>query len=164
MLNQTILWRRKLFFTFFITITFVLEFALSSIPNVQVTTLLIMILAQKLGNKKRLEYTLYIFLYIMLQGITWGFNFYLISMFVGWIMWGWISMSITHWKIQYQSFVGFIFAFLYGLTFYPLTFLIYLTPFIPYVIADFPFALTMGVSNALTIIWLRDVLYARIPL
>ena len=163
MLNQTTFWNRTLKFTFFTTIIFVLEMALASIPNVQVTTVLMMILAQKLGEGRKKEYALYVLLYIMLQGMFWGFNFYLISMYVGWLLWGFLSWKITHWRIENQALVGFLFAFIYGLTFYPLTYLVYLTPLIPYVIADFPFALTMAVSNALTIIWLKDVIYHRIP-
>lgn len=162
MLRHTISWSKTLKYTFFILIIFTLELAVAYIPNVQVTTLLMMILAQKLDNRR--EYAFYTFLYILLQGIWWGFNLYLVSMYIGWLIWGLMSQKITHWRIENQAFVGFLFAFIYGLTFYPLTFLIYLTPFIPYIIADFPFALTMAVSNALTIIWLRNALYMRIPL
>lgn len=162
MLNHKISWSRTLKYTFFVNIIFALELGLAAIPNVQVTTVLMLILAQKLGNMK--EYTFYTFIYILLQGLWWGFSFYLISMFVGWLIWGWVSIRMNEWKVEYQSMIGFVFAFLYGLTFYPLTYLIYLTPFIPYLIADFPFALVMATSNALTIMWLRDILYKRVPL
>ena len=162
MLNHKISWSRTLKYTFFVNIIFALELGLAAIPNVQVTTVLMLILAQKLGNMK--EYTFYTFIYILLQGLWWGFSFYLISMFVGWLIWGWVSIRMNEWKVEYQSMIGFVFAFLYGLTFYPLTYFIYLTPFIPYLIADFPFALVMATSNALTIMWLRDILYKRVPL
>ena len=162
MLNHKISWSRTLKYTFFVNIIFALELGLAAIPNVQVTTVLMLILAQKLGSMK--EYTFYTFIYILLQGLWWGFSFYLISMFGGWLIWGWVSIRMNKWKVEYQSMIGFVFAFLYGLTFYPLTYLIYLTPFIPYLIADFPFALVMATSNALTIMWLRDILYKRVPL
>ena len=162
MLNHTISWSKTLKYTFFVNIIFALELGLAAIPNVQVTTVLMLILAQKLGNMK--EYTFYTFIYILLQGLWWGFSFYLISMFVGWLIWGWVSIRMNEWKVEYQSMIGFVFAFIYGLTFYPLTYFIYLTPFIPYLIADFPFALIMATSNALTIMWLRNILYKRVPL
>ena len=162
MLNHTISWSKTLKYTFFVNIIFALELGLAAIPNVQVTTVLMLILAQKLGNMK--EYTFYTFIYILLQGLWWGFSFYLISMFVGWLIWGWVSIRMNEWKVEYQSMIGFVFAFIYGLTFYPLTYFIYLTPFIPYLIADFPFALVMATSNALTIMWLRNILYKRVPL
>lgn len=162
MLNHTISWSKTLKYTFFITIIFVLEVVLSSIPNVQVTTVLMLILAQKINNIK--EYTFYTTIYMILQGLMWGFSFYILPMYIGWVLWGVISIEIKDWGVEYQGMVGFAFAFIYGLLFFPLTYLIYDVPFIPYLLADIPYSFIFGVSNALTIMWLRNILYKRIPL
>lgn len=123
-----------------------------------------MVLFQKSKEDKVVKQTdmISITLYIALQGLVWGFGFYLIGMYLGWFLWMIIAKSVKNMKIEIQAFAGFLFAFIYGLSFYPLTGIIYQIPFSAYMIADFPFALTMGGVNFLTILWLRDIIYTSI--
>lgn len=152
---------RVLFITFYTLIIFTLEFALSHIPNVQVTTILFMILFEKTN---RTDSHKAIALYIALQGLVWGFGFYLVGMTVGWLIWSALSKIFRYTRLEIKTVLGFIFAFIYGVSFYPLTGVLYGIPFIPYLIADFPFALTMGVSNFLSILWLYTPLERQIKL
>lgn len=146
---------------FTVTIIFVLEIALSGIPNVQLTTVLFMVSFQ-IHHKIKHTDIISITLYIALQGVHWGFGFYLIGMYAGWFVWMIIAKNVSHTKIETQAFVGFLFAFIYGMAFYPLTGIIYQIPFTAYMIADFPYAIMMGVSNFITILWLKPLLMHRI--
>lgn len=131
----------------------------------QLTTVLFMVLFQKSKIDKIIKQTdiISITLYIALQGVYWGFGFYLIGMYLGWFLWAIIANKVSHTKIETQAFAGFLFAFIYGMSFYPLTGLIYQIPFSAYIIADFPYAITMGVTNFITILWLRTPLMHRLP-
>jgi hypothetical protein len=124
---------------------------LAGYPNIQVTTLLFLILFEK--NDKT-DGVLSIVFYIVLQGLAWGFGLYLIGMTLGWFLYLVIAKLTVSRGIWTKATAGFLFAFIYGISFYPVTGIVYQTPFIAYIIADFPFALTMGVSNFISILWL----------
>ena len=132
-----------------------MEVMLASLPNIQLTTVLFAVIFTKFDVK----YQIYAILaYVMLQGIIYGFSLYLISMFIGWFIWLIIINLCNKDNIKTIALFSVIFAVLYGLVFYPLNYLLYELPFIPYLIADLPFMMLMAVSNVLTMLWVYPIL------
>jgi hypothetical protein len=67
-------------------------------------------------------------------------------MFIGWVIWWVLSKNGKYLTIKS---IGF--AFVYGWTFLPLTWVIYRIDPVAYLIADIPFQINMAVSNIITI-------------
>ena len=89
---------------------------------------------------------LLILTYIILQGFIWGVGFYLISMFIGWTIWWGLSKNKKNLTSK-----SVLFAFVYGWSFLPLTWIVYRIDPVAYLIADIPFQINMAISNLLTI-------------
>jgi len=145
--------RDQLFVALYISILFALELALAHIPNIQVTTLLFLILFERYDKTVS---ALSIVYYVVLQGLVWGFGTYILGMYLGWFLYMIIAKLTQSKGIWTKATAGFLFAFIYGISFYPITGIIYQIPLVAYLIADFPFAITMGVVNFISILWLYE--------
>jgi len=153
--------KRLIFLAMSVTIIFVQEQALMFIPNVQFTTLLIVLFASVFTFKESL---MMIFAYVILDNLYMGtFNpLFMTPMFLGWSMIPFLYHTLlkeTTNEIKLAIF-GVFFSVLYGMAFVPFNMLqTGIHNVIPYIIADLPFMLIMAVSNFFTILWLYQPLY-----
>lgn len=153
--------RRLLFISLSVAIIFTLEQAMMFLPNIQLTTLLIIIFVSYFTFK---ESVIMISIYVLIDNLyLGGFNiFYMMPMFIAWNMIPVVYHTVLRkTKNEYilASF-GFIFGFVYGWTFIPFVMIqTGMDNFVPYLVADIPFELLMALSNFLTIIWLYKPLY-----
>jgi len=142
-------------------ILLVQQIALSFLPNVQTTVLLIVLYTKVLGFKKT---TLIIMIHVILYNTLSPFGavipLHFISMFVGYMI---IPISLqTIFKklkspLQLAS-AGLLFGFLYGWAFIPVSVFVLGIPFMTYFLMDLPFEMVMAVSNFLSIYWLYEPL------
>ena len=84
---------------------------------------------------------------MLVEILQWGFSLWVAPMWIGWVLWA-VLVKTTN---LYLPIKGIVFAYLYGLLFMPLTVIVYGVDPIAYMIADFPFATTMAIGNALTL-------------
>ena len=139
-----------------VAIIFTLEQALVFLPNVQLTTLLILIFVSVYSFK---ESVVMISIYVILDTLFFGgFNlFYMVPMLIAWNL---IPIAYhtflqnTNNEIKLGIFV-FVFGFVYGWIFIPFN-MIYtgIDEFWPYLTADILFEVIMAVTNLLTVLWL----------
>ena len=138
-------------------ILFVQQLALSFLPNIQFTTLLIILYTKVLGFKKT---TFTIVIHIIVINILSPYGplmpMYIPSMFIGWML---IPISLSTFLKKLNSayalaIFGFFFGFLYGWLFIPVAVFVLGTPFEAYFMMDLPFELIMALSNFLTVLWL----------
>ncbi|MBN2300408.1 MAG: hypothetical protein JXC31_04375 [Acholeplasmataceae bacterium] len=143
------------------SILFVQQLALSFLPNVQFTTLLIVLYAKVIGFKKT---SLVVLLHVMAVNILSPFGpvipMQIPAMLIGWFLIPLLLCTVfrklkTAWAL---AVFGFFFGFIYGWLFIPVSVFILDVPFITYFSADIVFELIMAVSNFLTILWLYDPL------
>jgi hypothetical protein len=133
------------------------QMAFSFLPNVQLTTLLIVIYAKTLGFKRT---TLIVIIHVLAYNILSPFGavtpIHMPSMFIGWMI---IPLSLTTFLKKVDSplglaIFGFIFGFIYGWAYIPAQVFFIGSPLIPYLMMDIPFEIVMGITNFLTIYWL----------
>lgn len=145
------------------------EQALSFIPNVQFSTLLILLFASSFKLRDSLTM---IAVYVVIDSLYMGaFNLmYMVPMYIGW------SMIPLGYQLLFKdknhplglAFFGLILGFIYGFLFMP--FAVILTGVDPwaYLLADIPFQIVMAISNFLTILWLypplKKVYQENIPI
>ncbi len=143
------------------SILFVQQLVLSFLPNVQFTTLLIILYAKVIGFKKT---SLIVVLHVMAVNILSPFGpvipMHIPSMLIGWFLIPLLLCTVfrklnTAWTL---AIFGFFFGFVYGWLFIPVSVFILDVPFLDYLYADLVFELIMGVSNFLTILWLYEPL------
>jgi hypothetical protein len=131
------------------------EQALSFIPNVQFSTLLIVLFASTFKMRDTL---VMIAVYVIIDSLYMGaFNvIYMIPMYLGWalIPLGYHLFFKGKERPYGLAFFGFGLGFLYGLMFMPFAVMLTGVDPIVYLMADFPFQVVMAVSNFLTILWL----------
>ena len=131
------------------------EQALSFIPNVQFSTLLILLFASSF--KLRDSFTM-LAVYVFIDSLYMGsFNLiYMVPMYIGWslIPIGYHVFFKGRENHMALAFFGLILGFVYGVIFMP--FAVLLTGVDPwaYLMADIPFQIVMAISNFLTILWL----------
>jgi energy-coupling factor transport system substrate-specific component len=142
-------------------ILFVQQLSLSMFPNIQFTTLLIVLFTRVLGFKRT---TFIIIIHVIVSNFFSPYGpvnpMYMPFMFIAWML---IPISL---KTIFKSLdhpyglatFGFFFGFVYGWMFIPVSVFILGTPFLPYLIADLPFELIMALSNFITILWLYQPL------
>jgi energy-coupling factor transport system substrate-specific component len=142
-------------------ILFVQQLALSMLPNIQFTTLLIVLYTKVLGFKKT---TLIIFIHVIISNFFSPYGtvnpMFLPSMFIAWMLIP-ISLNTIFKKVDSAftlAFIGFVFGFIYGWTFIPISVYILDAPLKAYFLMDLPFEIIMAISNFLTILWLYDPL------
>jgi len=143
------------------SILFVQQLALSFLPNVQFTTLLIVLYSRVFGFKKT---TFVVILHVLAINILSPFG-PVIPMQVPAMVIGWLLIPIclhtvfknmkTAWAL---AVFGFFFGFVYGWLYIPVSVWVLDVPFLTYLYADILFEIVMAVSNFLTILWLYDPL------
>ena len=149
---------KYLYGVFFTTIIFVLELGLSTFPNINLTFVLFLILFQQYKIGVSIQY---IGVYVVLQGVWWGYGLYLIPMTVAWIGYIFVTKSIKRVDNVLQSFIIGAYAILYALSFLPLA-VVYGIPIGAYLLADIPFTMILIINNFLTVLWLKPLITHRI--
>jgi hypothetical protein len=150
-------------------VLFVQQMAFSFIPNVQLSTLLIVLYAKVLGFKRT---TLIILIHVIAYNLLSPFGpvipVYMPFMFAAWML---IPISLNTFLKKIKSsfglaIFGLLFGFIYGWMFIPAAVFITGTPFVAYLVMDIPFEIVMGLSNFITILWLyqplKNVLYDQL--
>ncbi len=153
--------KRMIFVAMAATILFVQEQLLTILPNVQLTVLLLVLFSSVLTFRETMTV---IFVHVILDSLFMGafYPFYMAPMFIGWSL-----IPIAYHTVLRRTtndfklaVFGLVHAFLYGWTFIPFVMIqtgIY--NFWPYLIADLPFEIIMGVSSFITILWLFKPLH-----
>ncbi len=146
---------------FFLSITIVLEKVLEVLPNVQLTAFLILLFTTLYSFKRSL---LFIFLYVVLDILISGyFNpLFALSMYFGWIWIPVIYNFILHRKnnIFILAIFMLLFGFIYGWTYIPANIITNgINVLWPYILADLPYDIIMGLSSALSTLILFIPLY-----
>lgn len=141
----------------FAALLFVLQMALSFLPNIQLTVLLLFIYSKVLGTKKTLTIIL---IHVLLINLTWStLNLiYTPSMFIGYSI---IPIALnTIFKevknIYLLSALGLLFSLIYCWCFILPSILLTNISFTAYIIGDIYFELIMGVSSFVSILWLYE--------
>jgi len=140
-------------------VLFVQQLALSMLPNIQFTTLLIVLYTKVLGFRRT---TLIITIHVIASNFFSPFGpvnpIYMPSMFIAWMLIP-ILLTTVFKKMNRPyplAIFGFFFGFVYGWLFIPISVFILGVPFMSYFMMDLPFELLMAISNFLTILWLYD--------
>lgn len=131
------------------------EQALSFIPNVQFSTLLILLFASSFKLKDSLTMLV---VYVIIDSLYMGaFNIiYMVPMYIGW------SLIPIGYHLFFRgkenpyalAFFGLVLGFIYGFLFMPFAVLMTGVDPLVYLMADLPFQIIMAISNFLTILWL----------
>lgn len=143
------------------SILFVQQLALSFIPNVQFSVLLLILYTKVLGFKKT---SLIIVIHVLAVNLFSPLGpvvpTLIPAMFIAWMLIP-ILLSTVFKKVEsaiYLSLIGFVYGFVYGWVYIPFTVWFIGTPFLPYLIWDIPFEIIMAISNMVSILWLYDPL------
>jgi len=145
----------------FASILFVQQVALSFLPNIQFTALLIVLYSRVLGFKKTsLIVIIHVFAINILSPFGPVIPMQIPAMVVGWLLIPILLHTIfkkaeSAWSL---AIIGFLFGFIYGWLFIPVSIWILDIPFLNYLYADILFEIIMAVSNFLTILWLYEPL------
>lgn len=140
-------------------VLFVQQLALSVLPNIQFTTLLIVLYTKVLGPKRT---SLIITLHVLLSNFFSPFGpvnpIYMPSMFIAWMLIPVLLSTVFKGldKPYPLAIFGFFFGFVYGWLFIPVSVFMLGIPFKEYFLMDLPFELLMAISNFLTILWLYE--------
>lgn len=144
----------------FTAIIFTLEQALSGIPNVQTTVLLLILYTRLLGFKKTM---IIVILHTLADNLYMGSltpNVF-IPMLIAWSL---IPLLLSTVFKKFKGIVSltifaFLFGFIYGWVFIPFQMFIMDVEFLPYFLADLPFELLMALSGALSVSILYQPMY-----
>lgn len=134
------------------SIVFVLEQALSFLPNIQLTVLLFIVYTKVLGAKKTL---IIVLIHTLFDNLYMGsMNPYIsVPMLIAWML---IPILLSIFKkfnsIYFLIGFAFVFGFLYGWVMMVGSILQFNFPVIPYLISDLPFELLMAVSGSLSVL------------
>lgn len=134
------------------------EEILTIFPNIQLTTVLIMVYAVVLPIPSFLMITLS---YVLLDNIIIGSMnpIYMIPMAVSWIVLGLVTNALKKKPLWTKVLIGVLFAVFYGWSFIPGNMIIqHITNVWAYIQADIPFELIMAVTNLITILFLYEPL------
>lgn len=143
-------------------VLFAQQIALSFIPNISFTALLVILYMRLLGFKKT---TMIIFVHVISINLLSPFGpvmpLHIPSMLIGWMLIPILLSTIfkgfkSVWTL---SIFGFIFGFVYGWMFIPVSVFALGIPFMEYLLMDLIFELIMGISNFLAILWLYEPMY-----
>lgn len=142
------------------SVLIVQEMLLSFLPNIQLTTLLILVYTSVFGfQKTSIIVTVHVIIDNLLYGSI-GMLHVWIPMLIGWqlIVILFYLLSQRTKNIYVYAITGYLFGHLYGMIFVPFQALLLSVDPMAYLIADLPFQVIMGLTNLLTIIWLYEVL------
>lgn len=132
---------------------------LSFIPNIQLTTLLILVYTKTLGFKRTaLIVTIHTILYNFLNPLGPMLPIFLPFMLISWFLYIGINKLVNN-NIIILSFIGLFFGFFHGWILAIPSVISFETPFWIYIYYDLPFELAMGVSGFFTILWIYPPLY-----
>lgn len=138
------------------------EQLLTFLPNIQFSTLLILIFVSHFSFKQSLTL---IFVYVVLDSLWMGAinPFYMVPMFVGWsvIPVAYHTLLRRTQNPRVLAFFGLVMASLYGFVFMPFAVFQTGVSMSVYLVADIPFQILMALSNFFTILWLYEPLNAR---
>lgn len=151
--NNTV--KRLVLLAILTTILFVQEQALTFIPNVQLTFLLLILYATSLTF---IENILIIVIHVLLDNLVMGsFNFvYIPFMLIGYLIIP-LLMHTVFKKVRSPislAFLGILFSLIYSWAFIIPQVFILQVPFLTYIVADIPFEIILATSSFLTILWL----------
>ncbi len=152
--------RRMILVAMAITIVFVQEQVLMIVPNVQLTVALLVIYARVFSLKENITL---IFVYVLLDSLYMGTlnPFYMTPMLIGWSLIP-ISLHIFLPKTNNEktlALFGLVFSFVYGWVFIPFHMIqTGIHTWWPYLLADIPFQIVMGVSSYISILWVYQPL------
>ena len=142
-------------------ILFTQQVALSFLPNIQFTTLLVVLYAKVLGFKRTSFIVVVHVLAISFLSPAGSINpIHIPAMLIGWLLIP-ILLSTVLKKLNGAfglSLFGLVFGFVYGWIFIPFSVFLLDAPFMEYFLMDLPFEIVMAISNFITILWLYDVL------
>ncbi len=159
--NMTTPLRRLIILAMSVTILFVQEQVLTFIPNVQFTTLLLVLYASLFKFR---ENVMIIFVHVILDSLYMGaFNpFYMTPMFIGWVLIPLAYHTVlnrTTNEVKLAIFALFM-GFVYGWVFIPFVMIqLGMNQFWPYLLADIPFEIIMATANFITVLWLYQPMY-----
>ena len=140
-------------------ILFIQELALSGLPNIQLTILLIIVYTKTLGIKRTI---FIVMIHTILDNLVWGFDLrYFIPMLIGWLL---IPLSIGTLfrkvnKVIILALLGVAYAFIYSWLLSLPYLLISESAFIGYLAGDVLFEIILAASSFITILWLYEPLY-----
>lgn len=143
------------------SIVFVQQIAFSFLPNVQLTTLLIILFTRVLGFKKTAIIIVIHVLAISFLSPSGALNpVYIPAMLIAWLL---IPILLsTVFKAMDHPFKLAVFAmffgFVYGWVFIPFSVFFLDSPFLEYFLMDLPFEIIMAVNNFITVLWLYEIL------
>lgn len=152
--------RELLLLSMLTVVLFVSEQALSFLPNIQVTVLLIVIYTKLLGLKKTLMIVL---IHTLSDNLMMGslVPMTFIPMLIGWSLIP-ILLSTIFKPLKSSislAFFGFFFSYLYGFIFIPFTVFFTNAKFSHVLLLDIPFSTVLGTSSFISILWLYEPLY-----
>ena len=132
---------------------FASKVALSSLPNINLNALLIILATVFFG-----WHALYaVAVYIMLEGLVFGFSVWWISYL---LIWPVLVIAVMALRKNHHTVIWAVLAGVYGLLFGPLMYIVYFTVtggwegFLPMWIAGIPYDLLHAVSNFFTVLFL----------
>jgi energy-coupling factor transport system substrate-specific component len=141
------------------TILFVQEEALTFLPNIQLTVLLIVLYSECLGWWRT---SLIVLIHVILDNVVMGSLNYIYTPFM---LLGWelipLLLRTVFCRVQKPlplAFLGILFSFLYCWLLLIPTFLVTEASFWPYFLTDLPFELILAASSFLSILWLYSPL------
>ncbi len=156
--------KRLIFMAMCITIVFVQEQILTIIPNVQFTTLLLVLYVSLF---KWRESVAMIVIYVILDNLYMNsFN----PIYTPAMLLAWLTIPLLYYTVLGQTksevklaVFGLLYGFYYGWVFIPFRMVeLGITEFWPYLMLDIPFQIIMAVSNFITILWLYKPLYTTL--
>lgn len=140
-----------LFTAMYVALIWSLEMLLVFIPNIQLTTLLIVVYVV---NHKYKQSLVMIIAYVILDNLAYGFSIFMLPMFLGWMFIPTVYAFIRPTNEYQHAALGILFGLIYSWMFIPLSVVMYGIPFKAYIIADIPFEIILCTSNVVTILWL----------
>lgn len=152
--------RELVFLALSTSILVVQELVFSFLPNIQLTTFLILIYTKVFGIKKTSIIVLvYVFIDNLLFGSITMINI-VIPMLIAWMLIVIIFYFISKYtdKILIYVITAYVFGHIYGLIFTPFQAMLLEVDIKTYMIADIPWQIIMGLSNAFTVLWLFEPL------
>lgn len=143
-------------------VLFVQQLALSFLPNIQFSVLLVVLYTRVFGFKKT---TLIIIVHIIAVNLMSPFGpvipVYLPAMFIAWMLIP-ILLATVFRRVNSAyglAIFGLFYGALYGWVFIPFAVFLTNAPFEAYLLMDIPFEILMSISNFVTILWLYEPLY-----
>lgn len=143
--------RKLAILSFLVALTVALEQVMQFLPSVQLTTLLIVLIATKFDLKSSI---LAVITYVLLDNMLGGFGVHTIPMFVGWSLFA-VTIHFVRNKSEFTlAIISLVFGLFYGIILGVPSIVIYQVNPIAYIISDLPFTLVFMLVNFLTVLWL----------